>query len=91
MLSSPRRVADTVLTEVARAFGVTAVREADQIADFGVDSVVLLGLISALREQFGVPIDIVDVLQAESVGDYVALLERLTGTDRAPSVPTVEA
>ncbi|MEU0236348.1 acyl carrier protein [Nocardiopsis sp. NPDC006198] len=58
---------------VADALETRSVAPGDAFADLQVNSVLLLRIVAAIEDRLGTSIDIVDVLQAQTVGDLADL------------------
>ncbi|WP_030348948.1 acyl carrier protein [Streptomyces sp. NRRL S-1022] len=67
-------VIDGVLEEVATSFGLASVSIDDSFVDLRVNSVAVLRLMAALEKRFDIPLDLVDLFQAQAVDDLVELV-----------------
>ncbi|MGZ2357922.1 acyl carrier protein [Streptomyces sp. 372A] len=67
-------VIDGVLEEVATSFGLASVSINDSFVDLRVSSVAVLRLMAALEDRFDIPLDLVDLFQAQTVDDLVELV-----------------
>ncbi|MFH9663487.1 acyl carrier protein [Streptomyces sp. NPDC017248] len=67
-------VIDGVLEEVATSFGLASVSINDSFVDLRVNSVAVLRLMAALEDRFDIPLDLVDLFQAQAVDDLVELV-----------------
>ena len=63
-----------VLSVVSEVFSPLEISAEDSFDDLEATSVLLLRLMVTLRDQFDIPLDVVDMFDVETIGDLVQLV-----------------